>query len=1440
MTAFSSPLFRSRRQKGIALLAVLICMAVLTLLTVAYFDAVRRTSSGSAVKASSEDAARTGESALNLALSQIEAATKVGIETAWTSQPGAIRTFSNDTGEPISVFKLYSAPLDEMVVSGSNFAVNSEWAPKTWTEQPGVWTDLNAPARGIYPIVSPEALEPPAGGTYTGSRIEGFSVDTSADPVVASGTSDPLPMPVRWIYQLKDGTLVTPTGGDAAKTNIPGATRKNPPVARFAFWTDDDTCKLNINTASETAYWETPRYGTPTDAYFQGRSPTNREFQRYPGHPSSTSLRPALWSYLGLSSPDVSVEPVINLAREGTWLTLNTSRVTATLSTSATNYIHGIFGKDASAGGYWHGLAPRTVWGGSQQGMAESMDPVSWGALYSLPLYTSVDELAFGRPEPADAVAGGLRPRTSVDPSHLDELRFFLTTSSRAPEVTLSNQPRVSIWPVDDPTKVNPSNDYFPKVADSRSPVDNLMTFCATIGTKPFYFTRNDPEDPAGDWTTRNGQLYDYLFQSLSRNSPLRLPGITGNGSFVSKYTAPVVQEQLTLIYDYLRAGVNTIDTSGRNADGTIAENKNRYKYSFAKPANSVGSALDRPRMGSGQVFPFEHPNGTKGAGRYPTLQQAALMFIATAADQPPVMIDPVTRKPLKDGSGNNIVNLMHPYKDKTFAPGSRYPTIGGKTHAGLPFLSDPDPATDKYDQPNPAYSGPGMNPYETQMQTMLILRPVVNLVGVPAVSTSFKIRVEGLTGLSANGLPLFSKDKFEFPVDNRNYNINAAVGGYAVPFDFMYLAAKASQTGDYKDNAVIGDSVVVGGYDSASTEKQKTDFAFASSGPITITFLSTADKEIQKFNIEFPDASFPIPKLPSFIPAEYAGYAIPPATELFPARLLKFTDGNTNGRLIRKTITTKDGNLVASNAGDGSWIFSEMAESGFYGAQTADTVRAMEIDGGDTRITGALKTVPTSLFKPNKYYFRTDIRPAHSLGGLRGVTLSPLTDLNDYSNTYVVSSPIDWSAGATQWDRRVPSPSSGYSVTYNSDGSFKKVTGSSEISTLFPAATSSVDFEDSSFLNIWKKGGDFDTGLGFNSEGPYLNKPDEGASDYFGVNSITYFGNGAGVFSVNRQIPSPVMLGSLPSRLNPTAPAKDQAWQTFVFSPNPNAGANHAALQSNPPDYSLLDLLWMPVVEPYAISEPFSTAGKVNMNYQIVPFSYLKRDTALRGVLRSVMLTAVPDKDINKYKGANASSRLGDGNPSGPFDTEMANSGQWGFRYPVHPGETLKQFDKKFADGGVFLSESEICSLWLYPATQPTASDAEATKTPLVNYDANAANIKSWWYDDAGNNRKALTADNVRERPYALLYPRLTTRSNTYTVHVRAQALAPSVTQDGVYAEKAGTVLAEWRGNHTVERYIDPSDSNLNTVDFTASGAAKTLDSFYKMRVLNTTRFMP
>ena len=67
--------------------------------------------------------------------------------------------------------------------------------------------------------------------------------------------------------------------------------------------------------------------------------------------------------------------------------------------------------------------------------------------------------------------------------------------------------------------------------------------------------------------------------------------------------------------------------------------------------------------------------------------------------------------------------------------------------------------------------------------------------------------------------------------------------------------------------------------------------------------------------------------------------------------------------------------------------------------------------------------------------------------------------------------------------------------------------------------------------------------------------------------------------------------------------------------------------------DHLLLDLFTMPFVEPYLISEPLSTAGRVNLNYQIAPYGYIKRSTALRAALHPLRVTAVKTNLLNTYK---------------------------------------------------------------------------------------------------------------------------------------------------------------------------------------------------------------
>ncbi|HSI63780.1 MAG TPA: Verru/Chthon cassette protein A, partial [Candidatus Saccharimonadia bacterium] len=114
---------------------------------------------------------------------------------------------------------------------------------------------------------------------------------------------------------------------------------------------------------------------------------------------------------------------------------------------------------------------------------------------------------------------------------------------------------------------------------------------------------------------------------------------------------------------------------------------------------------------------------------------------------------------------------------------------------------------------------------------------------------------------------------------------------------------------------------------------------------------------------------------------------------------------------------------------------------------------------------------------------------------------------------------------------------------------------------------------------------------------------------------------------------------------------------------------------------------------------------------------------------------------------------------------------------------------------------------------------------------------ILKFWEDHA------ITAENLKERPYTNLYPRLTTRSNTYQVHVRSQVIrkARSVGPEKFDGTK-DSITAEYRGAVVLERYLDLNDPRLKSIDFAtgAPGSKPSLDNYHRIRVLNQKRFDP
>ena len=372
--------------------------------------------------------------------------------------------------------------------------------------------------------------------------------------------------------------------------------------------------------------------------------------------------------------------------------------------------------------------------------------------------------------------------------------------------------------------------------------------------------------------------------------------------------------------------------------------------------------------------------------------------------------------------------------------------------------------------------------------------------------------------------------------------------------------------------------------------------------------------------------------------------------------------------------------------------------------------------------------------------------------------------------------------------------------------------------------------------FNRWN---DYDNGVSTWPDGSYINKPDEG--NYNSTNSTyTYFAwstaedSKGTFFSPSRLVPSAGMFGSLP-----TGVKRNRPWETLLFRPEVHkdgSGNPHPGTQL-PRDHLLMDLFWMPVIEPYAISEPFSTAGKINLNYEIAPFSYIRRATALHGAMKSEEPLVLPNSAATIYKlwdhetndhpyGLPTSASNQD--PTVRSDWGKAYNGQAPFdkmRRPIDVAKTLAQAEKRFADGDAFRSATEICELHLV-----------RTGENLADYQ----NGKIW--PDA-----LITGENTRERPYTNLYAKLTTRSNTFTVHFRVQVLRQSGGSGGAdwaaWREGRDQQIAEHRGSTTLERYIDPSDSQLASAgkdaDFAKNGDL-TADNFFRFRVVATKKFVP
>jgi uncharacterized protein (TIGR02600 family) len=1585
---------RSRASRGFVLILVLAFLALITVLVLSFFLSVSTQLSASKGYANGSNAKELADSAVQAVIGQLRLATastdSSGQPVAWASQPGMIRSFTS-AGAASTSYKLYSS--NNMIVSGAPTLDFTDDFDSTWsatsTPNPALYTDLNSPITSngnlLFPIIDPRAA-----GVVSGSYplVDGFSYTSTAGvgattvtipglatPASSSDTSARLPMPVKWIYLLKDGTMTAPTSGSGSTATWTGTgatvpTSANPIVGRIAFWTDDETCKLNVNTACGGTYWDTPRLTAGLEMAYSRYKPVANEFNRFPGHPATTSLLPVFWSYAGLTSPNTNLVPTVYASGNpaGTFMSTTTDVVPA-LTTLASNTFAGLLN-----------FSPRNAPGGSQFGTIATTGfgatPPSILQLDADRLFATVDEALYAPPTSASAansnrVANAFTTASgstnSLAPGDVEKLRFFLTANSRAPELNPFNLPKISMWPV--PTGVK----------QTLTSMDSLLAFCSTLNGKGYYFTRNDSISATSDWTTRNDNIFDYLINQWGQP----VPGF--GGTLKTRFTQDGENRLLTLMYDYIRSTVNIFDTNGASG---ATYNTASYPSAFIAETNFAN-------LGFGQVTPIQITKGGvtyKGLGRFPGIKQIAIMFIATAANQPPAIIG-------TNGVPSTTPNPMHPWVNTLptsitvvsnanhtydLTASNAYPTISGQTHAGLPYLSTKWADTSATAAVlatiiNPRYQGPialygagsgtgavnsaslpspsidpatgTLKPHLTQVQAIILVDPVDPAAGQVAIAPAFMVEITGLDSFKADGQSLgFGPDLIQSSIYKTGSNIT---GSYNLGMQTI-STEKRTTTGPYGSSAnflaFVSQPVIVGNQSTNFPTDGGSTFNFtgntsgivvkiyAPGSKVGSAYLSNSTSGatlVQTLTVKFPDARFPTPLLPA-MPAGIAGMtsnnsllsssntqyttgitqnAPTTVTDLCPSSLLTFDfksglGSNPNFGVGSALYAQQCAHTYFSGANDqGSVNYlmperSTLPSTDYHAKLSSDTVRSMEVLYGDTRLASAFSTVPASFFAPHKFYSDTTMRAAHTLrggsagdaGNYRGATAQYLTAAYKgvaAASLSATSNLINYDFYLHNTDGRGVSVASPTNDILNLAALNTIAAGNSSSSIIyssFPYVTSSTEFDDTvfagvtlwtgltSFSTVWANGGDFETGVGSEPDGPTINKINEAdASTYGNVNYTNpdfnvISGNAVGYrvpesFSPNRLMPSPVVFGSLPvpvDSANSGTPDITHSWRTLLFSPNPasyditkttNATQTRSAIQqvtdagsvpggTTAPDHLLLDFFNMPVVAPYAISEPFSTAGKVNMNYQIAPFSYITRNTALRGVLRDSVVTAIDDKWIGNYKTignqyANSGTTSGD---SQAYYNFLTGTGNWGFRYPVDAADTLKQFDQRFANNDVFRSPSEICSLWLYPATQPTAAAPENPNTPLVTWDANSTNIKNWWYSGTGTTAKSITGDNVRERPYATIYPRLTTKSNTYTVHFCVQVLQKvPTTGASQWVEGTDTVQSEYRGSSIIERYIDPGDTTIPDVATTTTSASvPSLDANYRYRIVSTQKFAP
>lgn len=245
------------RPKGVALVIVLSFLVLISMMIVGFFVSVSTQRASTAATANSALTHQLADSSVNVVMAQIVDATKGrdsnNATLAWASQPGMIRTFDYN-GTPRDFFKLYSS--DKLTASGQTFDASAETPPGDWSkaDNAGLYTDLNEPVLVADPsgLIQPDPASPakytavyPIMNPFAEGIVDGFRLTSrpghpntklpspNYNPTrltVADSTPNPAPMPVKWMYLLKDGSLKPASSPYRGNVTVLEASITNPIV----------------------------------------------------------------------------------------------------------------------------------------------------------------------------------------------------------------------------------------------------------------------------------------------------------------------------------------------------------------------------------------------------------------------------------------------------------------------------------------------------------------------------------------------------------------------------------------------------------------------------------------------------------------------------------------------------------------------------------------------------------------------------------------------------------------------------------------------------------------------------------------------------------------------------------------------------------------------------------------------------------------------------------------------------------------------------------------------------------------------------------------------------------------------------------------------------------------------------------------------------------